>query len=64
MPCGRCAEVHVKLVGEDGKRIAIMARVSTALRRAGVSEQEVKAYCKEATAGDYDHGAGGCADVH
>jgi hypothetical protein len=45
----------VKLVGEDGKRIAIMARVSTALRRAGVSEQEVKAYCKEATAGDYDH---------
>jgi hypothetical protein len=31
-------------VGEDGNAFAILGRVSAALRRAGVSAEEVKAY--------------------
>lgn len=48
-------EVNIRLVGEDGNAFAIIGRVSQALRRAGVSEDERKAFHAEATAGDYDN---------
>jgi hypothetical protein len=51
-------EVNVRLVGEDGmddNAFAILGRVEKALRRADVSEDEVKAYHAEATSGDYEH---------
>jgi hypothetical protein len=48
-------DVQVDLVGEDGNAMAIMARVSSALRRAGVSEEERNAYYAESTSGDYDN---------
>jgi hypothetical protein len=44
----------VKLVGEDGNAFAIIARVRRALLKAGLQE-EVAAFVKEATSGDYDH---------
>jgi len=47
--------VVVRLVGEDGNAFAILGAVSKALRRAGVASDEVAAFYKEATAGDYDH---------
>jgi hypothetical protein len=48
-------DIHVQLSGNDGNAFAIMGAVSAALRRAGVAEEEISAYVKESTAGDYDH---------
>lgn len=50
----RYPEVSVRLVGEDGNAFAIMARVSAAMRRAGVAQAEIDAFRAEAQAGDYD----------
>ncbi len=47
-------DVHVELVGQDGNAFSIMARVSTALRRAGHGDA-VKPYMDEAMSGDYNH---------
>jgi hypothetical protein len=51
----RFPHVRVQLVGADGNAFAILGRVSKAMRRAGVSDDDVAAYFAEATAGDYDH---------
>lgn len=48
-------DVKVSLVGEDGNAWSIMARVSKALKRAGVSEEEVNEYLTESQSGDYDN---------
>jgi hypothetical protein len=48
-------EVHVRLVGEDGNAFAIMARVSSALKEAGVPQEEIDKYYEESTSGDYDN---------
>jgi hypothetical protein len=47
--------VKVKLVGEDGNAFAIMARVGSALKKAGVSQEEISQYYAESKSGDYDH---------
>lgn len=47
--------IYVPLVGEDGNAFAIIARVRTALQRAGVPGTEVAAFSTEATSGDYGH---------
>lgn len=47
--------VKVPMIGEDGNAFAILGRVQTALRRAGVSREERDAFVDEATSGDYDH---------
>lgn len=49
------SHVKVKLVGEDGNAFAIIGRVRKALRRAGVSNDEIMAFTTEATSGNYDH---------
>lgn len=48
-------DVRVKLVGEDGNSMAILARVRRALREAGVTKEECSAFVAEATNGDRDH---------
>lgn len=48
-------EIEVKLVGEDGNAFAIMGRVASALKGAGVPKEEVDAYYAESTSGDYDN---------
>lgn len=48
-------EVSVQLTGQDGNAFAILGRVRTALRQAGVPDDEIKEFMAEATAGDYDH---------
>ena len=48
-------EIYVPLVGEDGNAYAILGRVSKALKRAGVSKEEVAEFHAEATSGDYNH---------
>lgn len=48
-------QVRVHLVGEDGNAWSIMSRVASAMRRAGVPADEVSAYIKQSTSGDYDN---------
>jgi len=48
-------DVQVRLVGEDGNAFAIMGRVASALKDAGVSKEEIDAYYSESTSGDYDN---------
>lgn len=48
-------EVHVELTDTDGNAYAVMGAVRKALRRAGVSSEEIAAYATESTSGDYDH---------
>jgi hypothetical protein len=48
-------EVEVKLVGEDGNAFAIMGRVMSALKSAGVPKEEIDEYYKQSTSGDYDN---------
>jgi len=45
----------VKLVGTDGNAYAIMGNVQKALKRAGVSAEEISLYLKESMSGDYDN---------
>lgn len=48
-------KVEVRLSGEDGNAFFIIGRTSAALRRAGVSQEEITAYREEAESGDYDN---------
>ena len=48
-------EITVQLSGAEGNAYAVMAKVSTALRRAGVSDADVGLYRDESLSGDYDH---------
>ena len=47
--------VTVKLVGEDGNAMFIIARTCKALRKAKVPNEEITAFTKDAMSGDYDH---------
>ncbi|EAK8218605.1 hypothetical protein E7M22_00055 [Campylobacter jejuni] len=47
--------VYVKLVGEDGNAFSILARVNNALKKAGVSKEEISQFQKEAMSNDYNH---------
>lgn len=47
--------VEVQLTGQDGNAYTIMGTVVRALRRAGVSAQEIAEYQEESMSGDYDH---------
>lgn len=51
----RYPDVRVRLVGEDGNAFAILGRTKRALQQAGANADEVAAFLREATAGDYDH---------
>lgn len=48
-------DVHVRLIGEDGNAFAIIGRVSQALRRASVDDEEIARYRTESMSGDYDN---------
>lgn len=58
----RHPEVTVQLGGSDGNAFAIIGAVQRALRRAGVSKEEVDTFFDEATSGDYDHLLETCMD--
>jgi len=47
--------IEVQLSGQDGNAFMIMGLTVKALRRAGVSQEEIDQYRDEATSGDYDH---------
>jgi hypothetical protein len=47
--------IEVQLTGEDGNAMFIIGRVAKALRRAGVSTDEISRFSSEAMSGDYDN---------
>lgn len=51
----RYPNVRVQLTGEDGNAFFILGKMIKAMRRAGVSDEEIRLFQKEATEGDYDH---------
>lgn len=51
----RFPEIEVQLSGEDGNSFAIIGAVQRALKRNGVSKEQLNAFTAEATSGDYDH---------
>ena len=48
-------DVQVQLSGEDGNAFHIIGRTRMAMKRAGVSREEIDRYSAEAMAGDYQH---------
>jgi hypothetical protein len=47
--------VVVRLLGTDGNAFNLLGRVQRAMADAGVTADEIRAFTREATAGDYDH---------
>ena len=48
-------EIEVQLSGRDGNAFAIMGAVEKALRKGGISQDEISTYLKESMSGDYDN---------
>ncbi len=48
-------KIKVKLVGSDGNAFAVLGKVKDAMKKAGVSPEEIKAFMSEAMSGDYDN---------
>jgi len=48
-------EIEVELSGKDGNAFGVLAEVRKALRRGGVSAEQIEEFESEATSGDYDH---------
>ena len=48
-------DIKVMLSESDGNSFAVLGVVRKALKRAGVSPEEVKEFQKEALSGTYDH---------
>jgi hypothetical protein len=47
--------ITVHLVGFNGNAFLILGRVQQAMRREGLSPDQIREYYEEATSGDYDH---------
>lgn len=48
-------EIEAEVIGRDGNAFAVLGGVQKAMRRGGVSEEEIKEFMAEATDGDYNH---------
>ncbi len=48
-------EIEVQLVGRSGNAFAIIGTVTNALRREGISREEIGTFQEEATSGDYNN---------
>lgn len=46
---------NYSLVGVDGNAFAVMGYVQRAMRQAGKTQEEIRAYLDEAQSSDYDH---------
>lgn len=55
-------DVTVRLSGEDGNAFFIIAKVIRAMRKAGISKEEIFSFEKEAMSGDYDKVLSTCCE--
>lgn len=51
----RYPDIEVELIGGDSNAMVIIGTVNRALRRAGVSRDELDKFQDDAMSGDYDH---------
>lgn len=51
----RYPDVEVEFVGQSGNADYIIGTVSMALRRSGVSSEDIAEFQRQATSGSYDH---------
>lgn len=51
----RYPHIHVPLSNQDGNAFFIIGRVTVALRRGGVSREEIDKFRQSATSGNYDN---------
>jgi hypothetical protein len=54
-PSVKYPHVHVQLTGNNGNAFCILGLCQSAARKAGVPNEQIKAFKDEATASDYDH---------
>jgi hypothetical protein len=47
--------ITVDLTNCDGNAYSILGKVRSRLKKAGIPENEIKAFSDEATSGNYDH---------
>ena len=47
--------VKVKLIGHDGNAFAILGRVQKAMRKAGLTQEQITEFVDEATKSDYNN---------
>jgi hypothetical protein len=47
--------IEVRLTGNDGNAFAIIGKVNAALRKNGVSREEMDEFMEEAMSGDYNN---------
>ena len=55
MDSPRYPNIVVQLTGEDGNAFAVLGRVQSAMRKAGLDINLVSQFLREAMKGDYDH---------
>jgi NAD(P)H-flavin reductase len=55
MPKYPKAKVQIELAGPTGNAFVVMGRTEAALKDAGVGEQEIDRYRREAMSGDYNN---------
>jgi hypothetical protein len=48
-------KIKVRLTGQDGNAFMVLGLVRRAMKKAGLSQEEIKAFMDEATSGNYDH---------
>lgn len=48
-------DIHVKLIGEDGNAYNLLGITKRALKKAGISDEEIKQFMDEAMSSDYNH---------
>ena len=48
-------DVEVQLSGEDGNAFMMIGKTRRALKRHGVSDEEIEQFSTEATSGDYNN---------
>lgn len=48
-------EIKVQLSGKDGNAFNLLGIMQNALRKAKIPNEEIDAFFKDATSGDYDH---------
>lgn len=48
-------EIKVQLSGEDGNAFSVIGRVTKALRKGSVSDEDIRKFMNDAMSGDYDH---------
>ena len=54
--------VPIRVEGPEGNGMVIIGRVRREMRRAGVPNDEIEQFQRQATSGDYDHLCEVCSD--